>query len=76
MEKTLSYKLKKRRKYLYLIPQDLQISQKHQSIEKPNGSGKKSHTLCLSFKFATQICLETGVSLSSSQVMLTQDKNR
>ena len=59
-----------------LIPQDLQISQKHQSIKKTNGSENKSHTFCLSFKFATQLCLETDVSLSSSQVVPTQDKNR
>ena len=59
-----------------LFPQDLQISQKHQPIKKTNGSEKKSHTFCLSFKFATQLCLETDVSLSSSQVVLTQDKNR
>ena len=31
---------------------------------------KRSYTLCPSFKFAAQVCLDSDMSLSASQVML------
>lgn len=72
---TLLQAQKEEKIFVFLIPRDLQISPKHWSVEKSNVS-ENGNTLCLSFKFATQVHVDSGVSLLSSQVMLNQDKNR